>query len=184
MREFFRGWRRKLGCLLLILATATATAWCRSLIVRDQLIHVSGSTMRQITSESGILSWETSIHFEDFFDSAIPESGWFSRPATETGHDGYRGLCQWRFAWGGFDLATGTFGRSQIYGGAVPYWSMTIPLTLASAYLILWQPRRCRRRQVVPESALQAQCVDPSHQAQGAGTLPNRGPSTPEQDLQ
>lgn len=150
MREFFKGWRRKVGCIALVLATAAATIWCRSVTVRDQLDlvrndgldPVSGMTMRQLTSVSGILSWETIHHFEDFLDSAIPESGWSSQPAKESDRNGYGGLCQWRFGWGGFEIAEGTFGRARVWRWAFPYWLIAVPLTLASAYLILWKPRR------------------------------------------
>lgn len=148
MLEFFHGWRRKLGSIAVLVACVVTMAWCRSLIVEDKLILVSGSTsamsgltLRQITSESAILRWETISHIENFMDSAVPESRWTTGPLTEFGNIGHPGLCQPRFQWGGFELAAGDFVSTRVSALAVPYWSLALPLTLASAYLILWKPR-------------------------------------------
>ena len=44
MPEFFRGWRRKVGCVTLVMALAAWTLWLRSLIVMD-LVIVNEGTM-------------------------------------------------------------------------------------------------------------------------------------------
>ena len=141
MREFFRGWRRKVGLVTLILAAAISTAWCRSLMVRDQFNQVSGSTMRQLISEGGSVCWSTCGHFDDFLDSAMPESGWLSQPATDSNPTGSWDLSPWQFNFAGFKFSQGKIGRSQSISWAVPYWSLACLLTLLAAYLILWKPK-------------------------------------------
>ena len=42
MGEFFRGWRRKIGMLTLMLALVFMGGWVRSLVVRDDLMVSTG----------------------------------------------------------------------------------------------------------------------------------------------
>jgi hypothetical protein len=42
MREFFRGWRRKAGCLLLLAACALLVLWFRTLRVEDVILSGDG----------------------------------------------------------------------------------------------------------------------------------------------
>ena len=37
MREFFRGWRRKLGCIALVMAISACAQWWRSYALVDQV---------------------------------------------------------------------------------------------------------------------------------------------------
>ena len=148
MREFFKGWRRKLGCALLLMATAAASGWCRSLSVQDRFKHVSVKNnpvgdmrIRQLTSESGILCWEAFEHFEDFLASAVPQSGWTSRPIDPEDDGSWANFCQQRYRWAGFEFAHGSLGRARIWTWSVPYWSLAVPPTVAAGWLILWKSR-------------------------------------------
>lgn len=81
MPKFFHGWRRKLGCLTLLLACVFAVGWVRSPFIQDA-IH--------IPCDDG-----------DYF-------------------------CE--------------IGQQRISFIRVPYWSIVIPMTLLSAYLLLSKP--------------------------------------------
>jgi hypothetical protein len=37
MRDFFKGWRRKVGCVTLVMACAVATGWLRSMLTDDYI---------------------------------------------------------------------------------------------------------------------------------------------------
>jgi len=39
MGDFFKGWRRKAGCVTLVMACTFAAAWVRSFIVEDRMTH-------------------------------------------------------------------------------------------------------------------------------------------------
>ena len=86
MHAFFKGWRRKAGCVTLVMACA--------LLVIDATFG----------PEPWAVHWHQS-------DPVSHESG---------------GIV--------------TTSRSSVGTVAVPNWAMAIPLTLLSAYLILWKP--------------------------------------------
>lgn len=111
MREFFHGWRRKVGVVTLVMALVMMALWIRSYVLFDQ-IFVLGNL---VLSNSGCIVWDWQgwggpdanfLHF--YSDRASPfDVDWYF------GTDGIR----------------------------LPYWIVTIPLTLLTAYLILWKPR-------------------------------------------
>ncbi|MEI8383781.1 MAG: hypothetical protein WCJ09_26945 [Planctomycetota bacterium] len=114
MREFFHGWRRKAGCVALVMVCALAGMWMRSFIVNDQL--------------------------------------WIGRHWFES----HRGEIDWRYfsnvnplEWRSRQIKTGLAGLLRSYSGpsyqaiaSISYWSLTVPLTILSASLILWKPRK------------------------------------------
>lgn len=95
MREFFNDWRRKAGCVALVMACVVAGMWLRSQFYYD-----------------GVISWDNEV--EDTVYSTNGSLHWSSVTRE--------------------DLTIRTF-RS------LPYWSIVLPLTLLSAYLLLWKPR-------------------------------------------
>eukprot|EP00475_Leptophrys_vorax_P041280 TRINITY_DN77851_c0_g1_i1.p1 TRINITY_DN77851_c0_g1~~TRINITY_DN77851_c0_g1_i1.p1 ORF type:complete len:111 (-),score=4.48 TRINITY_DN77851_c0_g1_i1:36-368(-) len=57
MREFFRGWRRKVGCLILLIAFMLSVIWVRSYLADDVLtIAVSGG-QHDLSSNNGEFRW-------------------------------------------------------------------------------------------------------------------------------
>lgn len=57
MREFFRGWRRKVGCLILLIAFVLSVIWVRSYLADDVLtIAVSGG-QHDLSSNNGEFRW-------------------------------------------------------------------------------------------------------------------------------
>ena len=50
MREFFRGWRRKVGCITLVMACAFVGGGIRSGVVFDRIAFAIGTRQHEITS--------------------------------------------------------------------------------------------------------------------------------------
>ena len=124
MHEFFNGCRRKAGCVALVMALAMMGMWLRSMTVFDVVNISRWEQQCQIASARGMI---------------------FSAVWHET-NPSYR-----RNDWGQLDLSKMDDPNVAIqlaidswgsYDWLIPYWSITIPLTLLSAYLILWKPRK------------------------------------------
>ena len=111
MREFFKGWRRNLGVLTLILACVVTAWWIKSLF-------------------SPTLPYRLQIDFEpQGLRVAIQEVEFAA------------------FTTGSLVTITRTnswFNRLVV---PLPYWSVVIPLTLLSAWLLLSKPRHpCQKK--------------------------------------
>jgi len=141
MREFFKGWRRKVGCGTLVLACVIAIVWMRSLFIAEGVMYRSDkSTVHNIRSTPGGLIW-SGIHEEGSSFVArneyyrLIEGNAFTNPL-ETNR-------QWSCNLVGIE-----FGATQTSPGiseqvwVIRYWTFAVPLTLLSAYLILWKPRK------------------------------------------
>lgn len=124
MREFFIGWRRKVGCITLVLALAMTGMWLRSMTVFDAVNISRWEQQCQIASARGMI-----------FSAVWHETNPLNR----------------RNDWGQLDLSKMDDPKIAIqlaidswasYDWHIPYWSIVLLLTLLSAYLILWKPRK------------------------------------------
>jgi len=116
MRDFFHGWRRKAGCVALVMACLFMAGWIRSRMFGDAFLFPVGSRQNAIVALDGAVHWcavKTGPAYWGFETSDRPVDELADQLQTEIG-----------FSW------------------CVPYWSITIPLTLLSAYLILRKPRK------------------------------------------
>ena len=114
MGDFFKGWRPKVGCVLLVIALPLMTLWIRSYTFYD-MIAAKGVL---ILSNSGCMAW-------DWRGWGVPDANviaWESENASPFSEDWYVAADGVRF----------------------PYWSAVTPLTLLSAYLILWKTRKAK----------------------------------------
>ena len=146
MGDFLYGWRRKAGGVALVLACVVVAGWVRSWRVDDLI---------QLTSEEDMA---TDIHIRSFegflimqvetlvppkpIKWAVPKWSIVELHKTAAADD----PMIWRFRWCGF-AAGYELGRAYLPDGRVdlwfiPYWSIVIPLTLLSAYLLLVKPRK------------------------------------------
>ncbi len=131
MWSFVHGWRRKAGIVTLVMALAFMAAWVRSLNSAEKIdVHFGRSNLVFLSGCGRFVAlhgYLCDVVFEDIEGSrsirfvlrvAQGTSGysWSSWPADEVSLSGNRTL--------------------------VPYWSVTIPLTLLSAYLILLKPSK------------------------------------------
>jgi len=140
MREFFKGWRRKVGCIVLAMACVLAGAFARSLTRLDQiyfngaksnlviasgdqkLILMIGGRFNSVYHDiSGTRNriWQLTWSDEELLPSRDPIN-WYQHPAFRV------------------DFVSNVDGDKM---ATISYLSIVLPLTLLSAILILW-PRR------------------------------------------
>lgn len=112
MRELFRGWKRKLGVVTLLLACVSTAGWVRSFYSKDSIVTIRTPNL---PDRRGYLS-----------------AGWIS---SEQGNiERVTSLAVGR---GGKPMI-GTAYRNW----SVPYWSIVLPLTLVSTDLLFSKPRQ------------------------------------------
>ena len=150
MREFFGDWKRKLGVVTLVMACVLTAGWVRSagtidLILLDTQMHhfnlvsgcghfqfVAGRLASQTVSRIESVEIPTQISMEMEFDQNV------IRSALPTGvkHLRYDATEMAIYSISG-DVSTPIM--------TVPYWSIVLPLTLLSAWLLLSKPRPVKR---------------------------------------
>lgn len=169
MRECFRGWRRKIGVLTLMMALVFMGGWVRSFSIKDEIsVRKNVGITTHLISNRSRLGWK-SVTIDDPLSTNFTISFYFAKPAKE--HDFYRGHdVRWKWRWQccGFE-----FGRFIPNGPPwieeiwiIPYWSLVIPLTALSAFLLLSKPRKSTQGISGPEK-VQAWCR--SHRVIEAG---------------
>ena len=133
MREFFNGWKRKLGVVTLLTACAFAAGWVRSLTIGDQ------STIRMNMNS---LFW------------MISNNGWFGcvavlEPNVGSTTEFFR---HWTdksspspLVMGPFDGVPYRWNWASSPHFILPYSTLVVPLTLLSAWLLLSKPRPAKR---------------------------------------
>ena len=160
MREFFKGWRRKVGCVTLAIASFVTTLWVRGLSRSDDaFIPFGDQTTFQVISQKSSL---TVRKFVSRFRAATAKAGpdrillleVFPPTKRSPGHVAFSAdemtrkqlgtPYVWTFKMGGMGLATFQDNELQLRVAifTIPYWTMALPLTLLSAYLILSTPRK------------------------------------------
>jgi hypothetical protein len=166
MRDFFKPWRRKAGCVTLVMACLFAAGWVRSRSFHDTFTHgvVAQKMTYGLTScPLGISlvksEWgerEKNDHgvadltYPDFTDvDTIIIPSWWNCNRIGPNDDFHQGFflfqsIDWRWKFCGID-----FGQTHNHHDPIfrrkywlfPYWSIVLPLTLLSAYLLLSKPR-------------------------------------------
>ena len=127
MGEFFKGWRRKAGLVTLAMACVLTVMWMRSRRVFDVVEFTNGSQQHQIASASAKLYWGA---WEESDISAHGRNQWYSIDLAFFKHPEEIAYLQLD-AYANFDWT-------------IPYWSLVLPLTLLSAWLILGKPRKVK----------------------------------------
>jgi hypothetical protein len=149
--EFFKSWRRKVGCVALVMALAAFGAWMRSHVKHDVVMLPSGNDIYCVESMWGqmefgrvtpqknrraVASWNSTdisnANWNHLDENGNPEA---------VDYVSEMDLIEWRWAWGGFRFGAGSSPDYRTEDYQLPYWSLTFPLTILSAYLILWKPR-------------------------------------------
>jgi hypothetical protein len=158
MRSFLIGWRRKTGCILLMAALALMAGWVRS----KYLFDVCNCPMGQNYAVA-LTSWQESFAIRVGWDKDDPWNDycWDTRDHDNWGYvndpestcyrfkqpipDGSGCFVTWYLLSDGAGIGvTPLHQRSycKMVFAIVPYWSVILPLTLLSAYLILWMPQK------------------------------------------
>ena len=141
MIRFFQGWRRKIGVVTLIMACALMGLWLRSQSVFDHVyIPLGNHKCDFLASCEGKLSWGRRTNVESY--EMPPRPGWTrilidvtGEPVNETADDRLR----WHWKWFGFGVYD--WADEPVRVSEIPHWSVVLPLTVLSVYLLLINPR-------------------------------------------
>lgn len=153
MGDFFRGWRRKLGCLMLVLACVVMAWWVRGFSVEDIIQFgkpsnpgdrfVYSPVQNIVFSSYEGISWVNDETTDDSNLGWIP--GWGASPIKPHGAFGtlVKGEILWRWELCGFDFCYASRSSHILRSRwTIPYWSLTLPLTLISFWLLLTKHRK------------------------------------------
>lgn len=167
MGSYFKPLRRKIGVVTLVMACLFAAGWVRSSVVQDHAQICYQRSAHDLNSNGGRFQWDCYRDPEVIrFGYGPPSFNWQTyernQPAIDT-HWG-RSRTNWQCGWLGVKVCYGKVhthsGEVHTAGGIVfvnprmlnirslevPYWSIVIPLTLLSAYLLLSKPRTSQRK--------------------------------------
>lgn len=150
MREFFKGWRRKVGCVTLVMACAVFVVWMRSDSIEDRVSFASGMSVHDFLSRSGTIQWHTSTR-----SGTIPwhtgTSGWSTKALTVSDNQVYQRDPEFfKTNWSRECLGIIACETRSKFSGLTarvwiaPYWMAALPPTLLSAFLFLWKPRKAK----------------------------------------
>lgn len=135
MRDYFRPLRRKMGVVTLVLAGVLSVGWIRSLSIADSLALTKFGTDYQLMSIEGGFEYtanpSTKINRPIYWRSELAAQVrelLIVKAKLETLKSELRRLA-----------GQPAPARERIQ--TVPYWSVTLPLTVFSAYLLLSKPR-------------------------------------------
>ncbi len=147
MGDYFKPGRRKIGCVTLVLASLFMAGWVRSsFFIEGVVIPLGMKSSASLVSSDSSLIWLTqqgdgffcypnivSRRFSDIDDRI------FENP-----------LFEWRWKRCGFGIGASVDGTKQVGNqmiqmtpgtvAVVPCWSVTIPLTFISLWLLLSKP--------------------------------------------
>ena len=153
MREFFRGWKRKVGVVALAMACVFMVGWFRSQS-RFEYIDVSfGNVSYGVTSmHSGLafsrttqLDPTTVLEFIDFKSVELfikPQDPFNGTPWSKNFE------FEWRWDWAGFHIGEGRYANRRDQDCMIPYWFIVIPLTAISAGLLLSKPHTIIQKKI------------------------------------
>ncbi len=141
MRTFLKGWRRKTGSILLVMALVFMGGWIRSTRLAEGAVIQLGTSTHVLSSANGNFSWMR--HAGRFPTSDTITYMWWPVQQQTVVHPFIDAEIEWqrRFRWNGFDVGEGHLAGLSLVTWTIPYWSMAVPLTLLSACLILWKSR-------------------------------------------
>lgn len=143
---FFQGWKRKIGCVTLLMALVFMGLWVRSGVMNDFIATDGKNATYRLGSYGGMLNFIRDtppttfgrfLHLDSFDEG--PENNKYELWASWNSWTGYQ--VEWQWHWGQFHFGAGTLLGARTVSFVFPYWSITIPLTLLSAFLLLAKPR-------------------------------------------
>jgi hypothetical protein len=137
MGEFFKGRRRKLGAVTLLMALVFMGGWVRSLYIMDTFAFSRMPKELLLVSVDGVVGWQTFSKTD--IGSLFDEFRWHAQKpkSIDDIFNHAKSLNKWR--WNGFGVMQ--LDNSTTLG-CIPYWSIVIPLTLLSSFLLLIKPHK------------------------------------------
>lgn len=141
MHTVFSGWPRKAGCFALIGALTLATAWVRSLLYEDVVsinVFPQQLAMDSTRGKFHFFRYENFVVWTQRGLPPIPLFQWETFPILDS-----QPVVSQRI----LDAASssvGNYGRDAVssttFKFVIPYWPVTIILTILSAWLLLSKP--------------------------------------------
>ena len=130
--------------MTLLMTCALAAGWVRSFAHVESLWVSSPKILHMFTSQRGAIRWGKQIpnldHDYSIDFSEVPDAISLDH---ETFWRSYE--MEWRYGFGEFDFGAGTESAvgqiTRMERWCLPYWSIVIPLTLLSTYLLLRKRR-------------------------------------------
>jgi len=159
MGEFFRGWKRKLGVTTLMMALALMVGWSRSLNFYNKIRLPVGTHAEVFVVSTnhfvgvGFEFAEGSPPSLDFYECKVEDT----LPLNSKDEDevcnplSYARNLEWISQWHGFGMG-GNFDELQSYWlmeWVITYWSITVPLTFISCWLLLSKPRKLTQMKII-----------------------------------
>lgn len=155
MQEFFRGWKRKIGVVMLLTACTFMVGWVRSQRAFDIVSFPIVPSVSNGIGSGTLLSWRRGILWVPrpkkigSRGSMLPRWKTLDPSIARELVLDLDGLLEspsirWRWKWQGIGMGEliEEPGTSNVWHFLIPYWSIVLPLTLLSAWLLLSKPRR------------------------------------------
>ena len=143
MGDFFYGWRRKAGVVTAAIACLLTVAWVRSLTTIDTVEYWSSFTVQDLRSFKGTFHWSGREHGRVIPRAIRGRFDWQYCPISRENDSQFGGPSLSRWYW---DRLGVSYWRQnepiQVFEFNVRYSSVVIPLTVLSAYLLLFKPRQ------------------------------------------
>ena len=125
MRDFFHGWRRKAGCVLLVVALVITLSWIRSLRSHES-VGFGNCFLWHSCGRIGIVGFVPPF-------SAIGALWWQSRMLDASDCQFQRDLPQCYISAGILNCPEHV---------VIAHWLLALPTSILSAYLLLWPLKR------------------------------------------
>lgn len=144
MSTFFKGWRRKLGLLTLVMSCVFTVGWVRSLVYADALTVIGNNgpfiSRARIESNLGAIYF---AHFRilDILDARFKRS--FPRHSVVEVQKSKPPI---HVEWTRLGFATRINDSGSIGGFGIRYWLIVYPPAALSAYLLFVKPRSSKKR--------------------------------------
>jgi len=157
MGEFFHGWRRKIGCVTLVMASVFLAAWGRSHVSADKLTVALGGGIQYLVklSPSSIsLRRIGEVTHGPYQSVRVSKSGWsvIDNPVTVVDHqeDSSNTTEAKEDATGEWviPIVSPVSITTEYDPFEVPYWYLITPLTLLSAFLLLTKSRHLTQAKI------------------------------------
>ena len=156
---FFKPFRRKIGVVTLVLACAFAAGWVRSCLTADFVWYPSNTSCYSIESLHGMILLTKGTPVAPSSPIQFGSENLWAPPFLKFAVNGkplpfnpYEKLdLTWQSDWLFFSVCDGRIKNNaiaQIEMCIIPYWSIVIPLTLVSAFLLLTYPRRSNQNKI------------------------------------
>lgn len=142
MKEFFRGWRRRAGCITLMMALTIVAFWMRGQFVGD-LVLIPSNT-RGLTFGTGYFGFgvefsEVEVTPQTFSWRTLPKPTFAEIAEGDRYNAAVFGPTRyWKWAFSGLQVEKVNDTRRI----GISHWILIVPLTFLSAYLIFSMPRR------------------------------------------